>query len=42
MHAYETWGFAGLSNELIDILNIWASFIYGPMLDDRVRTIADG
>ena len=42
VHAYETWGFAGLSNELIDILNIWAKFIYGPMLDDRVRTIAGG
>ncbi|MGB6924138.1 MAG: AarF/ABC1/UbiB kinase family protein [Methyloceanibacter sp.] len=41
VNAYETWGFAGLSNELIDILNIWAGFIYGPMLDDRVRTIAD-
>ena len=31
----------GLSNELIDILNIWARFIYGPLLDDRVRTIAE-
>ena len=41
VHAYETWGFGGLSNELIDILNIWANFIYGPMLEDRVRTIAD-
>jgi predicted unusual protein kinase regulating ubiquinone biosynthesis (AarF/ABC1/UbiB family) len=41
VHAYDTWGFGGLSNELIDILNIWAKFIYGPMLDDRVRTIAD-
>jgi len=41
VHAYETWGFAGLSNELIDILNIWANFIYGPMLEDRVRTIAE-
>ena len=27
--------------ELIDILNIWANFIYGPMLEDRVRTIAE-
>jgi hypothetical protein len=27
---------------LIDTLNIWARFIYGPLLDDRVRTIADG
>ena len=42
MHAYETWGFSGLSNELIDILNIWAKFIYGPLLDDRVRHIAEG
>jgi predicted unusual protein kinase regulating ubiquinone biosynthesis (AarF/ABC1/UbiB family) len=42
MHAYETWGFKRLSRELIDILNIWARFIYGPLLDDRVRTIADG
>ena len=40
--AYENWGFTGLSNELIDTLNIWASFIYGPLLDDRVRSIADG
>ncbi len=42
VHAYETWGFTGLSNELIDILNIWARFIYGPLLDDRVRRIAEG
>jgi hypothetical protein len=27
---------------LIDILNIWARFIYGPLMEDRVRTIADG
>ncbi len=40
--AYEVWGFKGLTNELIDVLNIWARFIYGPILDDRVRTIADG
>ena len=42
VHAYETWGFARLSNELIDVLNIWARFIYGPLLDDREREIADG
>ncbi len=40
VHAYETWGFEGLSNELIDILNIWAGFIYGPLMEDRVRAIA--
>jgi len=42
VHAYETWGFKNLSQELIDTLNIWARFIYGPLLDDRVRSIADG
>ncbi|GEO13361.1 ABC1 kinase family protein [Microvirga aerophila] len=42
VHAYETWGFKDLSNELIDILNIWARFIYAPLLDDRIRTVADG
>ncbi len=40
--AYETWGFKRLDNEMIDILNIWARFIYGPLLEDRVRSIADG
>jgi predicted unusual protein kinase regulating ubiquinone biosynthesis (AarF/ABC1/UbiB family) len=42
VHAYETWGFKGLSAELIDTLNIWAKFIYGPLLDDREREIAEG
>ena len=42
VHAYETWGFKRLNRELIDALNIWARFIYGPMLDDRVRSVADG
>ncbi len=42
VHAYETWGFQRMSSALIDTLNIWARFIYGPLLDDRVRTIADG
>jgi predicted unusual protein kinase regulating ubiquinone biosynthesis (AarF/ABC1/UbiB family) len=42
VHAYETWGFKRLNRDLIEALNIWARFIYGPLLDDRVRTIADG
>ena len=42
VHAYETWGFKRLSRDMIDTLNIWARFIYGPLLDDRVRTVADG
>jgi predicted unusual protein kinase regulating ubiquinone biosynthesis (AarF/ABC1/UbiB family) len=42
VRAYETWGFKQLTRDLIDTLNIWARFIYGPLMDDRVRTIADG
>jgi predicted unusual protein kinase regulating ubiquinone biosynthesis (AarF/ABC1/UbiB family) len=42
VHAYETWGFTGLTHELIEAMNIWARFIYGPLLDDRERTIAEG
>ena len=42
VHAYETWGFRGLTNELIEAMNIWARFIYGPLLDDRERSIAEG
>jgi predicted unusual protein kinase regulating ubiquinone biosynthesis (AarF/ABC1/UbiB family) len=42
VHAYETWGFKRLDRELIDVLNIWARFIYGPLLNDRVRSLADG
>ncbi len=42
VHAYETWGFRHLNRDLIETLNIWARFIYGPLLDDRDRTLADG
>ncbi|MBV8682795.1 MAG: AarF/ABC1/UbiB kinase family protein [Caulobacteraceae bacterium] len=40
--AYRAWGFKDLSQDLIDVLGIWARFIYAPLLDDRVRTVADG
>ena len=39
VHAFERWGFTGLSREIIDTLLIWAKFLYGPLLDDRVRVI---
>lgn len=42
VHAYEVWGFKNLNRDLVDVLSIWARFIFGPLLDDRVRTIADG
>jgi predicted unusual protein kinase regulating ubiquinone biosynthesis (AarF/ABC1/UbiB family) len=40
--AYRAWGFRDLTGELIDVLGLWARFIYGPLLDDRVRSVADG
>ncbi len=40
-HSYEIWGFKNLNADLIEALTMWARFIYGPLLDDRVRTIAD-
>ncbi|MGB3625201.1 MAG: AarF/ABC1/UbiB kinase family protein [Henriciella sp.] len=40
--AYEKWGFKDLNRDLVEVLNIWAKFIYGPLLDDRVRSVADG
>ena len=42
VRAYETWGFRGLTKDLVETLNIWAHFVYGPLLDDRVRSVADG
>lgn len=41
VHAFETWGFKGLSKEQIETLTIWAEFLYGPILDDKVRPIGE-
>ena len=39
--AYGKWGFTGLDRESIDILNIWARFVYTPLLEDRARPIQE-
>lgn len=41
VHAYETWGFENISNELLDVLNIWAGFIYAPLMEDKVQKIQE-
>ena len=41
VQAYETWGFENLSHEMIEILNHWARFLYGPLLEDRIRPIQE-
>ncbi len=39
--AYRNWGFTDLSQELIDVLNIWARFLYNPILEDKIRPIGE-
>ena len=41
VEAYGAWGFKNPSKELIEILNIWARFIYAPLLEDRARLIEE-
>ena len=41
IHAYETWGFKNLSREVIDTLNLWARFLYAPLLENRARRIQE-
>lgn len=41
VHAYETWGFENLSKEMLDVLNIWARFIYAPLMEDKVQRIQE-
>jgi predicted unusual protein kinase regulating ubiquinone biosynthesis (AarF/ABC1/UbiB family) len=40
-HAYEVWGFTDLSNEKLGVLNLWAKFLYEPLIQDRVRPIQE-
>ena len=39
VEAYKTWGFKKINKELIKILNLWASYIYGPLLENKKRFI---
>jgi predicted unusual protein kinase regulating ubiquinone biosynthesis (AarF/ABC1/UbiB family) len=39
--AYESWGFTDLSREKTDVLNLWARFLYEPLIEDRVRRIQE-
>jgi predicted unusual protein kinase regulating ubiquinone biosynthesis (AarF/ABC1/UbiB family) len=41
VHAYTSWGFTSLDKEFIQILNLWAKFLYDPLLEDRVRPIEE-
>jgi len=37
--AYRIWGFRSLSKDTMEVLNLWAKFLYEPLVEDRVRTI---
>lgn len=41
LQAYETWGFTGLNKETIEVLNIWARFVYAPLMEDKVQKIQE-
>jgi predicted unusual protein kinase regulating ubiquinone biosynthesis (AarF/ABC1/UbiB family) len=41
IEAYRTWGFTDLRKEVIDTLNIWANYVYAPLMRDRTQTIQE-
>ena len=41
VHAFETWGFKNISKEQVEILLEWARFLYGPILEDKIRPIGE-
>ena len=40
--AYRRWGFKAVTPELVHVMNMWARFIFTPLLDDRPRLVDDG
>ncbi|MBL8663193.1 MAG: AarF/ABC1/UbiB kinase family protein [Candidatus Odyssella sp.] len=39
--AYETWGFTDLRKPVVDTLNIWARYVYAPLMKDRAQAIQE-
>jgi predicted unusual protein kinase regulating ubiquinone biosynthesis (AarF/ABC1/UbiB family) len=37
--AYRTWRFQQLTREVMDALNVWARFVYEPLLEDKSQTL---
>lgn len=40
IEAYESWGFKNLNKQTVAVLNKWARFLYGPILENKARTIS--
>ena len=41
VHAYQSWGFEKINKNLINILNIWAKFLFSPLLKDKVMKMQE-
>ena len=39
--AYKSWGFKNLNSNLINALNVWALYLYGPLLEDKITNNQD-
>lgn len=39
--AYEAWGFRDIGKELLAVLNLWARFLYAPLIEDRAQAILE-
>jgi predicted unusual protein kinase regulating ubiquinone biosynthesis (AarF/ABC1/UbiB family) len=39
--AYADWGFAQVTPDLVEKMNVWSRLVFAPVLDDRVRRIGD-
>ena len=43
VEAYRTWGFTKIDKDLLAALNLWATFLYEPLLEDRpLRILGEG
>jgi predicted unusual protein kinase regulating ubiquinone biosynthesis (AarF/ABC1/UbiB family) len=40
-HAYRSWGFQHLTGDVLNALNVWARFLFEPLLDDTSRTLGE-
>jgi hypothetical protein len=39
--AYRTWGFRNLGAEVLNALNLWAQFVFEPLLEDKRQTLGE-
>tara|TARA_Y100001934_G_scaffold274381_1_gene366516 strand:- start:1948 stop:2595 length:648 start_codon:yes stop_codon:yes gene_type:complete len=41
VHAYEQWGFEDITKDKLKILSKWASFLYAPLMKDKIQKIQE-